>query len=326
MLFGVALIALTVLACSTAVIFILIPARSEPEPEDPFITTLRKRYQSRIEALNRLDELKDRLKTRAKYALKALQDEIQSATENESAPQMVETLYLIQRLRRMRVTDTKQIIESAVDSLVKEGSVCRESYSGPLWIIPDDNTIEKCLTKLNEELALVISEYSEPGTANTVEGYLLTSLQRRIARASRLPEFVVGEYIIPFLLQQLLDGEFFHTIKMKYPYHTTCIFVNRKRANSRVEWENLIDAAHKEYKNQRNNHEIRKRKDPFASPGFTPEKEFIRQYIQGNLLKFLPCTVDRITQSRAWLGSVPVSGDQIDAIRDTILAIEMSSL
>ncbi len=235
-LFAGALIALVVLMGVTT--FSLLKSQGQVEPEDPFIATLRARYENEIKSLVRLGELR----TRAIDALRNLQaDNIRVAIEWESgeqAPSMVELSYIVERLRQMGITEDKRVLESVVFSLVDESIICRESYSGPFWIIPDDELINAELVHL-EKLALVISQTQNvKGSSYTIEGYSFARLRDWLAVKSRMPTFVVGEYIVPRVLKRLLSGEHFHIIRKGAYLH---IFVNKKWRISRDEWEALLE-------------------------------------------------------------------------------------
>lgn len=238
-LFAGALIALVVLMTVTT--FSLLKSKEETEPEDPFIATLRARYENEIESLIRLGELK----ARTVDALRNLQgDKIRVAIEQkdgEQAPAMVEMSYIAERLRQMGITEEKRVLESVVSSLVDEKIICRESYSGPFWTIPDDELINASLVHL-EKLALIISTTSPSWSKSSysVEGYTFTRLRDWLALNIQIPTFVVGEYIVPKMLKRLLNEEHFYIIN-KGNYD--CIFINKRYQISRNEWQRIREDA-----------------------------------------------------------------------------------
>lgn len=237
-LFAGALIALVALMGVTT--FSLLRSKGETEPEDPFIATLRARYENEIESLVRFGELK----ARTVDALRNLQgDKVKIATEQKDggqAPVMVEMSYIVERLRQMGIPEEKRVLESVISSLVDEKIVCRESYSGPFWTIPDDELINTSFAYL-EKLALVIScTYSAYRGNYKLEGYEFSHLRDWLAINLQTPVFVVGEYVVPRVLKQLLDEELFHIIK-KRRFHDEYyyIFVNKRYPISRSEWEHI---------------------------------------------------------------------------------------
>lgn len=233
-LFAGALIALVVLMAVAT--FSLLKPKEETEPEDPFIATLRARYENEIESLIRLGELK----ARTVDALRNLQsDKIKIAIEQkdgEQSPAMVTMSYIVERLRQMGITEEKRVLESVVSSLVDEKIICRESYSGPFWTIPDDESINTSLGHL-EKLALVITSTSPWSRGSySVEGYSFARLRDWVAFNIRIPIFVVGEYVVPRMLKRLLNEEHFCIIK-KGDYR--CIFVNKRWRIPRSKWERI---------------------------------------------------------------------------------------
>jgi len=286
-LFAGALIALVVLMTVTT--FSLLKSKEETEPEDPFIATLRARYENEIESLIRLGELK----ARTVDALRNLQgDKIRVAIEQkdgEQAPAMVEMSYIVERLRQMGITEEKRVLESVVSSLVDEKIICRESYSGPFWTIPDDELINASLVHL-EKLALVISNTWNVKGSYAVEGYSFARLRDWLAIKIQTPTFVVGEYVVPRILKRLLSGEHFHIVRKGAYLH---IFVNKRWKISRGEWEYLLKNAQVKAKEECEQVEKRRSRDyRFGSMGRHEEKEFIEKQTWYNLLKQLPHTKD----------------------------------
>jgi hypothetical protein len=234
-LFAGALIALIVLMAVTT--FSLFKRQGQPEPEDQFIATLRARYENEIESLIHFGELK----ARTTDALRHLQgDKIRATSESgsEESPSMVEMSYLADRLRQMGITEDRQVLQSVVESLVKDGTVCGERYSGPYWIVPDDEVVDASSASLGE-LAMVISDtasYRHSKSDFTVEGYRLTKFRDWVAFMVKVPTFIAGEYLVPRLLKRLLSEEEFDVIKKK----PNLIFVNKRTMMSREEWKHVL--------------------------------------------------------------------------------------
>jgi hypothetical protein len=236
-LFGVALITLTVLACSTAVRFLSSP--SGPEPEDRFITTLRKRYESQIDSIIRFGELKARMID----ALQHLQTQsIQHASQHGRAPSLISESSIIVRLRQMNITEDERILNDVLSTLVRESIICHERYNHVYWTIPGNQTINSCLEYL-KELALIYSE-ENPKLAKDedyiIEGYKLTALRHWLATRAQLPEFIVGEYVMPKVLEWLLDNDKYHVIQEGKVHSPISIFVSRIWRISSKEWQSLI--------------------------------------------------------------------------------------
>ena len=104
----------------------LFKRQTQAEPEDEFIATLRARYENEINSLIRFGELK----ARTREALRDLESEKIRAVSSDVVPTMVEMSYIVDHLRGMGVTDDRRVLESVIGSLVEDGSICREGYSG----------------------------------------------------------------------------------------------------------------------------------------------------------------------------------------------------
>lgn len=182
----------------------LLRSPKEKEQEDPFISALRARYEDEVKTIIRFGELK----AKTVDALSHLQNEhVKAASQAGEAPALVDKSSIIVRLRQMDVTDDERVIENVIAFLVNEGVVCRESYSGPYWIVSDKQTIDNCLTLL-QELALVITRKDPDIKAKyTIRGYDFVSLRNWLAFQAKLPQFVVGEYVMPKVLGWLLSPE-----------------------------------------------------------------------------------------------------------------------
>jgi hypothetical protein len=282
-LFAGSLIALVVLMAVTT--FSLFKSRDEGESDDPFIGTLRRRYENEIKSLIRFGELK----TRAIDALRDLQaDKVKAieASTGEQSPRMVDMPYLTERLRQMGITEDKHVLESVVRSLVEDGSFCREDYSGPYWTVPGEEAISQSQSRL-AELGFVVSEnptYKNSKSIFTVEGYRLTNLRDSMALKIQLPTFVVGEYVIPRLLKQLLNEEDFRLFKAE----RTHIFINRESEVSHDEWEKLVEEAQEAAKEDCE----RQRRSSFYRMGSSEERKCLDKYTWYNILKRFPHTDD----------------------------------
>lgn len=234
-LFAGALIALVVLMAVTT--FALFNRRGQAEREDPFIATLRARYENEIKSLIHFGELK----ARAIDALRDLQTgKERAAIESgpDHAPSMVDLSYLIDRLRQMGITEDKRLLESVVASLVEDGAMCRENYSGPYWIVPNDEVINQSHAQLRE-LVLVVSDsasYRHSKSDFAVEGFRLTKFREWVAVMAQVPSFVAGEYIVPRLLKRLLSEEHFGVLRKESNY----IFVNKETGMTREEWKHVL--------------------------------------------------------------------------------------
>ena len=284
-LFGGALVTLVTLMGVTT--FSLLKSQEEVQPEDPFIATLRAQYENENKSLVRLLELR----TNIIDALNNLQaDKIKAAVErdgSEQAPSMVERSYIFDRLRQMGIIEEKQVLESVLSSLVDERAICRESYSGPFWAIPDDDLINASLVQV-QKLALVISHTWNRKGSFTVEGYSFEHLRDWLAVNVRIPAFVVGEYIVPRVLKRLLSEEYFHRIKKGAYSH---IFVNKEFGISHSIWTHLLNNAKVEAKEEWEREEKRRRFD-YRSMGRREKEEFTRKQTWNNFLNQLPHTQD----------------------------------
>jgi hypothetical protein len=233
-LFGGALITLTALASITA-----LTSPSEPEPEDPFITTLRKRYESQIDSIVRFGELK----ARTIDALQYLQmQSIQEGSQEKKAPSLIKESSIIVRLRQIGINEDQRALSRALSTLVNESKAFR-SDGHTYWTIPDKYAIENCLKHLNE-LAFIYTEKGSPLPKNTdyvIEGYKLTGLCQWLAIQAKLPELVVGEYVMPKALDWLLDDKKYRIITGDPS--TVRVFASRIWRIPRSEWEKRVQAA-----------------------------------------------------------------------------------
>ncbi len=200
--FSGALIALVALMGVTTISILRSP--NEAEPEDPFIATLRARYESEVKTIIRFGELK----AKTVEAISHFQTErVKVTSQVKEAPPLVDKSSIIVRLRQMDVTDDERVLENVLTFLVNEGVVCRESYSGPYWIVPNKQTIDECLEHLRE-IALVITQQGSLAKSNfNLEGYKFDALRDWLAVRTNLPILVVEAYIMPKVLERLEESE-----------------------------------------------------------------------------------------------------------------------
>jgi len=237
-LFAGALIALVVLMAVTT--FSLLKSKEETEPEDPFIATLRARYESEIKAMVRFGELK----ARTIDALKSLQTKsTETAFINDQPPSLIAKSSLVVRLRQMNFMEDERTLDTVVSTLVSDSVIYREGYDS-FWTVPDEQMVAYCLDCLNT-LAIIGSAKDTVFTSKTdyiIDGYKFTFLREWLAVRGRLPVLVVGEYVMPKVLEALLDPQRFYVLR-GYQH----IFVNRMWKISPDEWRNRIDDIQQKY-------------------------------------------------------------------------------
>lgn len=232
-LFAGALIALVVLMMVTTLS--LFKSKEETEPEDPFIATLRARYETEIKAIVRFGELK----ARTIDALKSLQTElVKTAFIHDQPPELVTKSSLVVRLRQMNIMEDERTLDTVLSTLVSESLIYWEGYNS-FWTVPDEQEITYCLNCLNK-LAIICSAKDTVFTIKAdyiVNGYKLTYLREWLAIHGNLPISAVGEYIIPKVLQALHSTEKFALIRSGNQH----IFVNRLWKISPDEWGNRMN-------------------------------------------------------------------------------------
>lgn len=206
--FSGALIALVALMGVTTISLLRSP--KESEPEDPFIATLRARYENEIKVIIRFGELK----AKTIEALLHLQSEhIQIASQTGTAPTLVDKSSIIVRLRQMDITDDERMLEDVIRFLTNEGAICSESYSGPYWIVPNKQDIDDCLKHFGEIALVCTQKGSDVKSGYILEGYKFEALRNWLATHAELPEFVVGAYVMPKVLELLQDPQKYHVVK-----------------------------------------------------------------------------------------------------------------
>jgi hypothetical protein len=229
-LFVGALIALVVLMAVTT--FSLLKSKEETESEDPFIATLRARYETEIKAIVRFGELK----ARTTDALKSLQAE-SIKTANDQPPSLIAKSSLVIRLRQMNIMEDESTLDIVLSTLVSESLIHRKGYDDSFWTVPDEQMVITCLNSLNK-LAIISSEKDIDG-----HNYNLSFLREWLAVRGRLPESVVGEYVMPKVLEALLDPQKFYALRDNNKH----IFVNRVWKIPPDEWRNRINDIREKY-------------------------------------------------------------------------------
>lgn len=242
--FSGALIALVALMGITTVS--VLRSSKEPEPEDPFIAALRARYEDEVKTIIRFGELK----AKTVDALSHLQNEhMKAASQAGEAPILVDKSSIIVRLRQMDVTDDERVIENVLTFLVNESAVCRESYSGPYWIVPHKQIVDECLRCLHEIALVITQKASDTQSGYILEGYRFDALQDRLAVRTIFPKFVIGVYVMPKVLDWLHDPEKYHVVKHteysdgsygKTYIYETFVFINRNWTNPNRNWNHQL--------------------------------------------------------------------------------------
>lgn len=264
-----ALVTLITLMGVTTISFFRSPL--EPEPEDPFITTLRTRYETEIKAIIRFGELKILIVDALNYLQKI---HIQTALIESKPPTLIEKASLVIRLRQMNITDDEEIINAVVHSLVNDGVICKEGYSGPYWLVPGKESIDKSVDSLKELTFIQTQKDDDPKSQHyKLAGHRFENLRGWLAIKVKLPEFVVGEYIMPKVLEWLYNPEKYHVVTAKG--HNTDYYSNyrveRTLFVSRI-WEvpensnfliEEIEARLSSYINSSYTRENRKRQEEF---------------------------------------------------------------
>jgi hypothetical protein len=216
-------------------------SRQEEVAEDPFLETLRARFENEIQVLVRHGEIK----VRVLDVIQTLQVESQQEAKDDKKrlrqPQMVAQADLLSRLRRKGINDEQDFISEALRGLVAKGRLCRESYSGPYWIVPTEHQNESYVSHLFK-LALILTEKrSAHDKANGyhLENYRFEALRNWFAIEVELPPYVVGEYVLPKALEKLTSQEYFR----KIVEGTRVIFVNHHWKIQDTLWERWIKQA-----------------------------------------------------------------------------------
>jgi len=232
----------------------------EDVDEDPFLTVLKTRYETEIETIMRLGELKSITLT----ALARLQERAVKTGRNKPVP--VQQNSLIASMRTFGVKESTQSLRQVFSFLVERGIICTPSYSGPYWIVPDEPTIEQAVDVLNEIYLLFSPEFKirtqedEYQADYLFEGYYFTELRNRAACRAKLPCFVVDEFVMPRLLSRLSDGDYFKIIP-RTVYKDYKIFVNRTKSPP----ESLMRSLH-EFREKGKKIERKRYRTGFSSP------------------------------------------------------------
>lgn len=236
LLFSGGVVALAALMVVTTVS--LLVTKPVEETEDEFVAVLKARYETEIKTIIRFGELKSLMLA----ALRFLQDEhIRNLATNPPVPKGVERKHIFDRLREMGNSENERSFETVLSSLVDAGKVCQESYSGPYWLTPDDALMTTCLGVLDQLAVTCAVDYpnSYGRSKNELSNYLFGTysfddLQNWLVNQTRLPLFVVSEYIMPKILRELAEPQHFAQIhrtvrESSYSSEKTkwIIFVNR---------------------------------------------------------------------------------------------------
>lgn len=233
--FSGALIALVALMGVTTISLLRSP--KEKESEDPFIAALRARYEDEVKTIIRFGELKAKTVDALSYLQRG---HVEAASQAGEAPAMVDKTSIIVRLRQMDIRDEERVLENVLTFLVNEGVVCRESYSGPYWIVPDKPTIDDCVKHL-QEIALVFTQKgSNVNSDYLLEGYNFTALRDWLAVRAKLPRFVIGQYAMPKALDWLHDSEKYRIVNHEQSGHDNFVFINRDWKNPYHNWNRQL--------------------------------------------------------------------------------------
>ena len=246
-LFVGALIALVVLMAVTSLS--LLKSKEETTQEDPFLATLRARYETEIKAIIRIGELK----ARAIDALRYLQTESRKAgLVNDQPPSPIAKSSIVVRLRQMNIMDDERILDTVLVTLVSESLIYREGYDS-FWTVPDEQTVTHCSDHL-KALAIITSRealYSSK-TDYIIGGYKFTFLREWLAIRSGLPVSVVGEYVMPKVLEVLLDPRSFFNLRDGYRH----IFVNHMWKISSEDWNNRLNEIQDKFGKKYSEHRV----------------------------------------------------------------------
>ncbi len=234
--------ALLALIALMAVTTISVLRFKETEQEDPFLSAVRARYERETRWLMRLGALEEillnALKSLEPEQINAAQNAIDTDYEAETGPEMININAIIDRARQMGVTESKNVIQKIIYSLLDEGRIYRDDHSDSYWRVPDEDVYRESVTQL-EQLALIIAATDRSSDQFTIEGLRFSNFRKWLAVKLQIPQSGVGAYIVPRLLKLLRDEKQFHVHANKY----YTIFINRKGPISRSEWENIVDQA-----------------------------------------------------------------------------------
>lgn len=156
--------------------------------------------------------------------LQAKEQKEASSEERPREPHMIDQADVLSRLRGMGITDNQDFINEALRALVVDGKICRENYSGPYWVVPNEQQTDSKIPLINQ-LALIVSQ-REPRSKVSgflVEDYRFQVLRNWLAINAQLPSHVIGEYVMPKVLERLLSQSTFIVVEGGF---NRTIFVN----------------------------------------------------------------------------------------------------
>ncbi len=233
LLFSGGVVALAVLMVVTTVS--LLVAKPVEEQEDEFVAVLKARYETEIKTIIRFGELKSLMLA----AVRFLQDEhLRNLAANSSVPKGVERTHIFNRLREVGNSENERALETVPASLVDEGKVSQESYSGPYWLVPDEAVLAGCLRTLDQLAVTCAVDYpdypKDKKTTYLFGTYSFDDLQNWLANQVRLPIFIVTEHIMPKVLRELSEPYRFaqvhrqtHHYELRGMRENRIFFVNR---------------------------------------------------------------------------------------------------
>lgn len=246
LLFSGGVVALATLMVVTTVS--LLVTKPTEETEDEFVAVLKARYETEIKTIIRFGELKSLMLATIRF----LQNEhIRNQGPNTPVLKGVERKHIFDHLRELGNSENERSLETVLSSLIEEGKVSQESYSGPYWLVPDHAEMEIYVKGL-DSLAVTYSvdHSSNPKDKNSTYlfgTYSFDALRDWLAIKSQLPNFIAEEYVMPKILRELADSQHFVQIQRidrgygstySSSYTTWLIFVNKK-------WEpHSIDLAY----------------------------------------------------------------------------------
>ncbi|HKP54953.1 MAG TPA: hypothetical protein VJ183_20145 [Chloroflexia bacterium] len=220
----------------------------ETQREDPFIGTLRTRYEEDIRVLIRIGELKAGIEN----ALISLQrEEIRLARRDNpgvarlgNIPALITWAELKQHLRGTGVKDDEQLLERALDALKREARVFCDGYRNSIWLVPTEAEISTCVTAL-QTLQLIFAdpcqEHNVKRDRPCMNEIDVTTLANWLAKECSFPLPVVREYMLPRVLKVLLDETHYVHHEVQLSTHPVHLFVSRMLALSYDDWESYIE-------------------------------------------------------------------------------------
>lgn len=201
---GALITLLTLMGITT---FYLFKSPDEENKEDPFINTLRNRYEKEILAIQRIGIIKDAVLKVVQNIQNEKQGEI---SDDKSMPSMIPEKVVVSRLREIGFLDNSQLFESVFRSLVDEKILCRYGYSGGYWTVPTEQQIQNVCENINELAIIQTYKTGRDHNGFEIEGFAFEKLRAWFAHKCLIPEYVTGEYIMPRIYSLMRNGEKFH--------------------------------------------------------------------------------------------------------------------